>query len=85
MLPSRKRCFTAADALLLLVAAFRILLQSAPASLSATCSAQSGSGARTAAEQRGSAVPIIRVHYSTAPGYWHHFVTCISAGWQPGT
>ena len=45
MLPSRKRCFTAADALLLLAAAFRILLQSTPASLSATCFARSGLGA----------------------------------------
>ncbi len=36
MLPSWKRCFSAADMLLLLAADFRILLQSTPASLSAT-------------------------------------------------
>ena len=37
ILPSWKRCFTAADVPLLVAAAFRILLQSAPAALSATC------------------------------------------------
>ncbi len=37
MLPSWKRCFTAADVFLLVAAAFSIRLQSAPASLSATC------------------------------------------------
>ena len=67
MLPSRKRCFTAADALLLLAAAFRILLQSTPASLSATCFARSGSGVRTAVEQKGNAVPFIRLRLDTVP------------------
>ena len=37
MLPSWNRCFSAADVFLLLTADLRILLQSTPASLSATC------------------------------------------------
>ncbi len=41
MLPSWKRCFSAADMLLLLPADFMILLQSTPASRSATCQPQS--------------------------------------------